>query len=651
MPDVGDGVEQAGLRDSVAPLGRHLLARHALLGGAGGQRLDFAVAERRRPKRLEAVRRLLPQRRSPSGPGLLGPVDDAPVPRPPGMSEFAARWLFGDGPPEGVPIDEAEALPTAPHAGEPPELPTRPPRVVAPSPPLRGLPPRGLIEEGRPLRLARKPLAGLGGETPDHPADDPIPLGPRGSDDENGKGRSAAAGQDPASTREEHGAPGARRVAAAGERFAAAPQSSDGSLSPGLHPARSESPSQQPAGPPVGEGEPTAAKPVPMRLISRVTTPSRPTVLLRRVARASDHGDIDAGGGLPTEPEKRAHVEATRQETASAPLRQRRPFSPPWRRLLRLFTADAKASVGEDEPPGASFLAPVASEADPERRAPSSPAPRPAHDRARVVLSRTPADHPAGRRLDSPSKLGADEVFSDAVPAPRPLVLRTATDDRPQASSDVSPSPDDPLETRGPAPPLAAPGSGGRREPGTPSGQGADRGRNAVTRPRLQLLSRAQADAPVRASRAADVPQSTTAAHRVASAAGAALEWEPGGRAAVTFPPPGAPTAAVSVARLESDAPLSPPAHSAEPGIAPPAVPAAPAAAPPVPQPLGSSAAAPPVPEPLGTSATAPPPPRPLGTSAGVASIDDLYDQVVERLRRDLLAERERMGDILGQLP
>jgi hypothetical protein len=31
--------------------------------------------------------------------------------------------------------------------------------------------------------------------------------------------------------------------------------------------------------------------------------------------------------------------------------------------------------------------------------------------------------------------------------------------------------------------------------------------------------------------------------------------------------------------------------------------------------------------------------------------VEDLYEHVVERLRRDLLSERERMGDLLGDLP
>jgi hypothetical protein len=40
-----------------------------------------------------------------------------------------------------------------------------------------------------------------------------------------------------------------------------------------------------------------------------------------------------------------------------------------------------------------------------------------------------------------------------------------------------------------------------------------------------------------------------------------------------------------------------------------------------------------------------------LGAAAGAApNVDDLYEGILERLRRDLLAERERMGDLLGDL-
>src|SRR5262249_10504521 len=49
-------------------------------------------------------------------------------------------------------------------------------------------------------------------------------------------------------------------------------------------------------------------------------------------------------------------------------------------------------------------------------------------------------------------------------------------------------------------------------------------------------------------------------------------------------------------------------------------------------------------------------PPRPAqqpggGGGGGGGDIDELYDQVMQRLRRDLLADRERMGDLLGDLP
>jgi hypothetical protein len=51
---------------------------------------------------------------------------------------------------------------------------------------------------------------------------------------------------------------------------------------------------------------------------------------------------------------------------------------------------------------------------------------------------------------------------------------------------------------------------------------------------------------------------------------------------------------------------------------------------------------------PAATTAPAPPaPPR----GSGPADIEEIYDQVMQRLRRDLLADRERMGDMLGDLP
>jgi hypothetical protein len=38
------------------------------------------------------------------------------------------------------------------------------------------------------------------------------------------------------------------------------------------------------------------------------------------------------------------------------------------------------------------------------------------------------------------------------------------------------------------------------------------------------------------------------------------------------------------------------------------------------------------------------------GGQGGSGNIDEIYEKVVDRLRRDLLVEREKMGDLLGDL-
>jgi hypothetical protein len=51
-----------------------------------------------------------------------------------------------------------------------------------------------------------------------------------------------------------------------------------------------------------------------------------------------------------------------------------------------------------------------------------------------------------------------------------------------------------------------------------------------------------------------------------------------------------------------------------------------------------------PAPEPAPTPA----PPPVAGGEAAARDPDELYEQMIERLRRDLLDERERMGDLVG---
>jgi hypothetical protein len=114
-----------------------------------------------------------------------------------------------------------------------------------------------------------------------------------------------------------------------------------------------------------------------------------------------------------------------------------------------------------------------------------------------------------------------------------------------------------------------------------------------------------------------------TSGSRLAAATGGTLESDDGETVTVVFPRP-AESAFAPAATLMRAADPEPPAASA-------------------PAPSAVTTTAP-------TAATAPAPPASPGRSGG-ADIEEIYDQVMQRLRRDLLADRERMGDMLGDLP
>jgi hypothetical protein len=74
------------------------LRRRRRLRRASDRRLAENVAERRRPKRLDSSRRLAPR-------AVVRPAAAAaPVVAAAGLSDFAARWMFGDGVAEGTPF-------------------------------------------------------------------------------------------------------------------------------------------------------------------------------------------------------------------------------------------------------------------------------------------------------------------------------------------------------------------------------------------------------------------------------------------------------------------------------------------------------------------------------------------------------------------
>jgi hypothetical protein len=103
---------------------------------------------------------------------------------------------------------------------------------------------------------------------------------------------------------------------------------------------------------------------------------------------------------------------------------------------------------------------------------------------------------------------------------------------------------------------------------------------------------------------------------RLAAATGAAFSSDPGGFETVVFPQPsGFEAASATISRAPVD---------------------------------GNDDSPPPPPATASSPAPADPPPA---ASSGGGDIEEIYDQVIERLRRDLLADRERMGDVLGDLP
>ena len=94
-------------------LGQRVLARHAAPPRAGGLRLAQTVTAARVPERIVETSTRLAQGRSIGRQTASAPAaaPEAALPRPPGMSEFAARWIFGDGPAEGIPIAGEAAMP------------------------------------------------------------------------------------------------------------------------------------------------------------------------------------------------------------------------------------------------------------------------------------------------------------------------------------------------------------------------------------------------------------------------------------------------------------------------------------------------------------------------------------------------------------
>jgi hypothetical protein len=151
-------------------------------------------------------------------------------------------------------------------------------------------------------------------------------------------------------------------------------------------------------------------------------------------------------------------------------------------------------------------------------------------------------------------------------------------------------------------------------EPATSPGTALARSPAPADRPRLRLVPTETADADDDAEAA--VPEPAFAkAQAIARATSGAITYEDDGRVSVLFPPPGAVTAAPGAVLAREDEAGDAPAPAPAPVAAVPAsVPAAPAGAP--------------------------------GPAGAAIDRDELYQDFMRRLRRDVLEQREQLGEL-----
>jgi hypothetical protein len=233
----------------------------------------------------------------------------------------------------------------------------------------------------------------------------------------------------------------------------------------------------------------------------------------------------------------------------------------------------------------------------PERSAPATP-PEDAFDA-------DPARTPVTPAFDGPATLARSPLPAAEIP-----------DDSPDDGVALSPAAAPEAPHTAPRGTTAAPIETVRV---TPTAAAVAR-RPATARPLLRAERRPRPAPPE--ARAATAAGSSGA--RLAQALGLPLAPQADGSVTVSFDastPATPPSSPVLARALEIDELQATPM----PETAPPAAPA----------PAGNPAPAAPAP------AGGPPAP----------SLEDIYDHVVERLRRDLLVERERMGDLTGRLP
>jgi hypothetical protein len=733
-------VGESWLARLVAPLGRSVLARRGRLQRVGGVRLARFVGARHRPDRIvESATRLARGRRFDSRSPAVA-QQWASVPRPPGMTEFAAEWIFGDGPPQGIPfagglglagVEDATGPPSFLEQAEEPEH-----RSDAAEPPASSVK-HSPIEEFTPaFRLSRKPTApALSGPESSAEAVAPPAAGAEPMIDEPGPTRAEEAEAPPLPF-----GPGPREEEKPEPSTAA--RVGHGAGAPRVALSRSPERQSRPDRPVVAirslpaaalQPAPVAVPPVESRreasggLVRRLARavsrrpnerelPPAGTILspppqVDLVKPASERPTVGARQAMTAEARK-AHQEATPPEAAlpselialEPDVRQGRRRDLPRAELPDLAVlepeggepapAGAAVDVANDAPGSSAALllpaiAQLERESEPElpddsasSEAPASPSAPPAQPRTRPRVRRAaegdgesgPRDVPPEQAGDpastTSSGTGRTEIFRQAARAPANVTVRPSSG--PEAASP-------PDRRSGPVRPLLRTVARQlRRERGaatveyeapTPLDAAPAKWRDATSRPSPSVLDASPPEnppAPQWASRttgpahdgaATTVPRSlaragrppvqlarvvreparprsdsqlrSTAGRHLAEVAGTTFARSSDGLETVDFVwPPweesgAAPASVASLSRLAAES--SPePAASEAPAAAPSAAP---------------------------TAAPALPSGAPAPAAHGGSDIEDIYEQVVQRLRRELLVERERMGDLLGDLP
>jgi hypothetical protein len=599
--------------------------------------------------------RLVPPAPVQGTPATAGAASAAPVvPRPPGLSEFAANWLFGEGAFSSAPVaglrDEPVAPPDDPvapggdvavgrtnakhrlarrsarvteirrsgaaQAPPPPEPASVAPDAPAPEasdaladpvpaeaagapslPPAAGQAPtlaRSPAPQGRPLRLGRTQ------ETK------PLPRVPATE--------SARDSQGP--TTEVSGSPGADRATAATPAISAAPTAEP--ATPAALPAT-------PAAPPA-----EARVSAPAEQIAQGAIASRHS----RPVQSVTAPEPPAAPGAPVSAAAAAAPADRSAETAGPPT---------------VGSADVgeqpgtQSAVGAGEHPGTQSSAPAPVAAAILRMPGSTPEPRRPVVRissAEPTLAASPVEGrpterpgPLRRLLRAVTRWGGEPIPAASLDAPTGVAAQATLHEPAAATAGATAA--WPAASRAEA--TAAWPAASRAEataasiPAPRRSAAASLARSAAApRPRRLRVGdrRAETAGLARAAGAGSALAAASAAPTAAvlAAAPGAMIAREGDRDSVTFAAPPDQSPATAVTPASAEVPAAAPVAGA----------------------LGATTAAPP-PAPAGLEpAAAGPPPAPPRPGP---DLEDVYDHVVERLRHDLLAERERMGYPLGDLP